>query len=215
MREPRLARFEEDLKRVPGVKGARVVGDEAPSEIHIVAVAGRSPKQVVRDVQSLAAAGFGFPIDHRIVSIVQLEDGAEHVPSSSNGASIPALRPVLERVVLATKGDEGWVKVGLKWPDDQVTEGVAAAGVSREARARAASDAVSKALDPILAPMKARMAIDQVAVSKIGVSDSVTVSVLFYEGGTVTPLVGSAIIQDDVASAAVRATLQAVNRRLR
>lgn len=210
MRDPTLTKFESDLKRVPGVKGARVVGDGTPTEIHIVAGPDRSPKQVVRDVQSLAAAGFGFPIDHRIVSIVQLE---ENQPAASNGDK--GRRPVLDRVVLASKGEDGWVKVGLRWPDGEVTEGVGTAGSSRETRARAASDAVARALEPVLGPLRKRVEIDQVAVQKIGNNDSVLVSVIHSDAGRTSTLVGSAIIYDDVASAAVRATLQAVNRLLR
>lgn len=239
MREPLLAKLEDDLIRVPGVKGARVVGEEAPTEIHIVATAERSPKQVARDVQSLAAAGFGFPIDHRIISIVQLEDGQqvdeeapknargkapvvdEHEPTEAteaaptNGHKGELHRPVLDRVVLASKGEDGWVKVGLRWPDGQTTEGAGSAGAARESRARAAADAVQRALEPVLAPLRTRIDIDQVMIQRIGQNDSVLVSVIFYENGMPSPLMGSAIINDDVASAAVRATLQAVNRRLR
>lgn len=119
MREEKLVQLEEDLQRVPGVRNARVVGVESPSEIHIVATPERSPKQVVRDVQSLASAGFGLTIDHRIVSVVQLADDAEADDPQPQGPDTPPdeQRPVLESVVLASKGTTGWVKVTLRWPD--------------------------------------------------------------------------------------------------
>src|SRR5207248_11226560 len=74
---PRLDGLEVELHKIPGVTGVRVIGDQAPSEIHIVATPGRPAKQVVRDVQSLAAAGFGMSIDHRIVSVVQLDEAPD------------------------------------------------------------------------------------------------------------------------------------------
>src|SRR3712207_4731293 len=92
----RLERLERDLRKVQGVESARVVGDEDPAEIHIVSSLTRTPKQVVRDVQSLAAARFDMPIDHRIVSVVQLDDEV-----ASPSTEVPeGGRPVLDRVVV-------------------------------------------------------------------------------------------------------------------
>jgi hypothetical protein len=231
-----LAKLEENLLRVPGVKSARVVGDDRPSEIHVVASARRSPKQVVRDVQSLAAAGFGMQIDHRIVSVVQLDESPPPPPPPPPATvdlrndrpqiepEAPSVQPepkkgerrlVLERVVLASKGDSGWVKVALRWPDGTTTDGAGAAGASREARARGAAQALLQALQPALSKTGAKLDVDQVMLQKLGTHDSVLARVVFYEQGVATPLVGSAIVHDDVASAAVRALLQAINRKLR
>src|SRR5687767_10042236 len=70
--------MERDLSRIPAVSSARIViqGDEV-HEVHIVCGTGRSPKLIGRDVQSLLAARWGVDIDHRKVSVVQLEDGEE------------------------------------------------------------------------------------------------------------------------------------------
>jgi hypothetical protein len=68
--------FEDALRLIQGVRAASVItrGDGQPTEIHVLAAPGRQPKQLVRDVQSLAMAQFDLDIDHRIVSVVQLED---------------------------------------------------------------------------------------------------------------------------------------------
>lgn len=229
MRE-QLDRLETELKRIAGVKNARIMGTETPEEIHIVASATRSPKQVVRDVQSLAAAGYGLPIDHRIVSVVQLEDSDPPPPPSTIKLDPPVdepapatvgapprhddRRPVLERVVLGTRGTAGWVEVGLKWPDGTETDGSGNAGPSRETRARGAAKAVVKALEPILSDRGVELEIDQVLIHRMESADSVFVRATFFEGGSAIPVVGSAIVHDDVASAAVRALLHAVNRKL-
>jgi hypothetical protein len=242
--DEKLTRLEQDLQRVPGIRSARIVGADVATEIHIVATHARSPKQLVRDVQSLAQAGFGLTIDHRIVSIVQLEE-SEPVPEKPAAAPEPPSetraqpsesevhrtinletdeapgdlgprphRPVLERVVFATKGTSGWVKVALRWADGEVTEGAGAAGGSREARARGATLATLNALEPVLSRMGASLEIDHVLVHRIGQTDAVLVRALFYDGTSSTPLVGSAVVQDDVATAAVRALLHAINRKL-
>jgi hypothetical protein len=256
-----LTQLERDLLRVPGVKSVRVVGDDSPTEIHIVASSKRPPKQVVRDVQSLAAAGFGMPIDHRIVSVVQLDDLPPQAPSpqapspqapspqapSPQAPSRPAPSPpapsppppptvpeavdmtphaqveeeppdhrlILERVVFASKGDSGWVKVALRWPDGTSTEGAGAAGSSREARARGAAQALLQALQPALGPVGAKLDVDQVLLQQLGTNDTVIARVVLYDHGIASPLVGSALVYDDVATAAVRAILQSINRKLR
>lgn len=203
------ADLELELKKITGVRTVRVVGDDVPVEIHVVAEKNRPPKQVVRDVQSLAAAGFGMSIDHRIVSVVQLDDDEEMQIEKADGR-----RPVLDRVVFANKGSTGWVKVALQWPDGHVTEGAASSGASREARARGAATAVQQAIAQTLSSGPV-LEVDHVMIQQVGVSESVIVRAVFSDGGQTTPLIGSAIIHDDVATAAVHALLQAVNRKLR
>jgi hypothetical protein len=212
--QERLVQLEQDLRKVQGVKSARVVGDEEPAEIHIVATLQRSPKQVVRDVQSLAAARFGMPIDHRIVSVVQLDERDGRESLEEGVAPSEGRRPLLERVVLASKADTGWVKVALRWPDGATTEGAGAAGATRETRARGATVATLQALEPALAARGARIDVDHVLIHKVGAGDSVLVRAIYRASGGPVQLVGSALVYDDVATAAVQALLQAVNRKL-
>ena len=77
-----LPELEEALRQVAGIRAASVVTgpDSVPTEIHIVANRSKGAKQVVRDVQSLALAVHGIDIDHRIVSVVQFDDG-DNVPA--------------------------------------------------------------------------------------------------------------------------------------
>jgi hypothetical protein len=200
---------------VPGIRNVSVAGDESPTEVHIVADAGRSPKQIARDVQSLAAAALGLQIDHRIVSVVQigaprpaLQDG----PRPSSGPR--GHRPLLERVVLASTTGKGWVKVALRWHEGSVTEGARMVTHTRESRARGACDATATALCSQLEGDGSLVEVEDVAISRVGATDSVVVRARYYQNGTNTDLIGSAIVRDDVATAAARALLHAVNRKL-
>lgn len=272
-----MDQLENNIKRIPGVQAATVMGGDAPSEIHIVASSTRSPKQLVRDIQSLASAGFGFSIDHRIVSIVRLEDGGtpeaprsfeeRAAPSVSEADAIPAsksppaepprpaepadpvkpagirvetappsavvnidapadgkdhvgatgqggARPILDQMIFGLKDGATWVKVALRWPDGTVTQGVSAAGEAREVRARAAGAAFLKALQPYLDSRGVRLEIEQLVLHKSGARELVLVRAIFSDKGALTPLAGSAIIHDDVATATVHALLHASNRKL-
>jgi len=202
-----ISGFQEDLKRIPGIRGARVIGDDAPTEIHIIATGDKPAKQVVRDVQSLAAAAYDLTIDHRIVSIVETSD------NGSNGHEVEP-RVVLNWLMMASQGDSSRIDVGLKWPTGETAGGAPAPSANRETRARAAAEAVAAALESTLKERNATVEVDSVVLPRIGSTDAVLVKALFREKGAVTVLLGSALIEDDVASAAARALLDACNRKL-
>jgi hypothetical protein len=88
-----VAAMERDLGRIPAVTSVRVVveADEL-QEVHIVGSAGRSPKLIGRDVQSLLAARWGIDVDHRKVSVVQLDDAEE---GAAEGVDLTAPEPPL------------------------------------------------------------------------------------------------------------------------
>ncbi|HUF33821.1 MAG TPA: hypothetical protein VMN58_11510 [Acidimicrobiales bacterium] len=87
-----LRSVERELCRIPDVRAARIVvgPDTEPVEVHILAVPGKHAKQVVRDIQSVAMASVGLEIDHRIVSVVQLEDPVVEPPASPGAPAAPA-----------------------------------------------------------------------------------------------------------------------------
>jgi hypothetical protein len=232
-----LQRLQEELQRIPAVRSARVIGNDQPTEIHIVAGPERSAKQLVRDVQSLSTAGFGMTIDHRIVSVVQLEDEdliqgnrstsieADEVPERAEvaaeeprvedvGEAEPGERPMVERIVQANAAGGGWVKVALQWPGGEITEGVGVSGASREARARGAAAALLQALRPRLEPGGARVDVEHVVLHRMGQAETVVVRATYYGRQGASALVGVALLHDDAASATVRALLHALNRKL-
>lgn len=71
-----------------------------------------------------------------------------------------------------------------------------------------------QAMKPVLEDHQSAVDVDQVVVQRIGSNDSVVVRAIFYENGTSVPVIGSALVHDDVATASVRAMLQALNRKL-
>lgn len=123
-------------------------------------------------------------------------------------------RPILEHVVCASSARNGWVKVVLRWPDGATTAGAAKASERREARAHAAAAALAKALQPALDARGARMELDHVFIHRLAGRDSVLVRGLYDAPVKRCQIAGAAVIKDDVASAAARAVLHAINRPL-
>jgi hypothetical protein len=69
MDELDLTEVEREICRLPDVSIVRLVAeaDGRISEVHVVAQQGKHPKQIVRDVQSIALASFGLEIDRRVI----------------------------------------------------------------------------------------------------------------------------------------------------
>jgi hypothetical protein len=110
---------EQTLRRIPDVTGARVVHDhDAVRELHIVARPGKHPKQLVRDVLSVAAASFGVEVDRNVVSVVQLDEagGDDQVPAVSAGQ-----RTLLSGMTLHSEQGLVTVTVSLHWRGRQAT----------------------------------------------------------------------------------------------
>jgi hypothetical protein len=71
-----VRRAENLLTSLEGILSARVVTTPLGevSEVHVLAQAGLSPKQLVRNIESALLAQLGLKIDHRKISIAQTAD---------------------------------------------------------------------------------------------------------------------------------------------
>lgn len=70
-----VIKIEELISKVPGVKAVKVVGDGTNlQEIHIITTSDKSPKQLVRDIETVVLATTGIRLDRKIISIAQVEN---------------------------------------------------------------------------------------------------------------------------------------------
>lgn len=65
--------MEEKIKTLEGVISCRITGEEEINEIHIIAQRGRDPKRIVRDVETVILVEFNTEIDHKKISIAQVD----------------------------------------------------------------------------------------------------------------------------------------------
>jgi hypothetical protein len=204
-----LEEIEESLCKIGEIKAARVVASSFGSieEIHVLALPTKPPKQLVRDIESLIMARFGIEIDHKKISIAQL--GEDVVEKGS-----PSLHPRarIDGIQTQVHGVSATVTVHLDF-EGRAIDGSASGPASQTGRlrlvAQATIDAVEKYLDHELS-----FALEDVAVCKLG-GEQVAVSCMVL----VTTLgeqafAGSALVRQNENDSIVRATLDAVNRRL-
>jgi hypothetical protein len=207
--------LERELCRLPDVSAARVVTDDIgrPTEVHILANGPKHPKQVVRDVQSVALASFGIELDRRIVSVVRLHDENDPVVADVAPVVVAAHRAVLVHVASEVTGLRSLVRVTLARGDEHAV-GFAEGSVASTARHRLVAAATVDALRQLHAAAEC-IDIDSAQTVRVGVHDVAIVTVVFVVPPTEQMVSGSAIVRDHLdADAVVRAVLDATNRRL-
>jgi hypothetical protein len=139
-----------------------------------------------------------------------LTTAVDQVPDARNSA-----RAALESVVVATKGDDGWVKLQLRLPSGEVCEGSAQAPPEGEARARGAVMALADALNDPLSRIGIALDVAEVTICSLAAERVVHLRARLYDHGAQTDVIGSAALREDFAAAGARALLQAINRKLR
>ena len=215
--------MERDLGRIPAVTLARVVveADEL-KEVHIVCGVGRSPKLVGRDVQSLLAARWGVDVDHRKVSVVQLEGGDEEeaeaiaADAEAEAAAAPAPRSRASRAtpaapvappVEAASSDEraGIASLSLSLTGTSAQASVTVAIGEREAtgtahgmpswagQRRLAALATLDALASLVPGMDG-FAVGDITTVRMGAEDVVVTTLSGWRDGAETNLAGAAPI---------------------
>lgn len=208
-----LPELEDSLRQIPGVRAASVVTgpDAIPTEVHVLALPGKAPKQVVRDVQSLAMARFDIDIDHRIVSVVQI--GEDDTP----GIAVPLLgndsesspRPSIAAIMIRTSN--GMAEVGVTLAaGDLLFEGKAEGPGSQRPRLIAAAtvDAVHELLGQ---PCEVE---SSVICNDSSREVALTVLSILVPRTGAQLLTGSALVRGDEADAVARSVLAALNRQL-
>lgn len=207
--------MERALCRIPNVTQAHVVPDETDTviELHIVATPGKHPKQVVRDVQSLAMAAFGVEVDRHVVSVVQLEDEVADPVAPEQSPAVQPARTLLAGMTLESLEGASAVSVVLR------CRGRNATGSSRRPATavglhRMAAEATLEALGQ-LHPAVEAADVDGVEVRQLGSRRVALVSVAQRSARDEDVLIGTATVRAaGELDAVARAVLDAVNRRL-
>lgn len=202
--------WEQAIKQVKSVVAARInVNDQGEiEEIHILSGSGRTPKQVVRDVESVLAAQYGLQVDHKKISVAQVGDDEEE-----NSPLVEETRPKLVGVTLRTVNGMAEVKVELLI-GEQLIEGVAKGPSSSYNKLRLFVDATIKALTPLTLD-RCIFVTEDVGIFTLAKNHVVLVSITLITSNGEQSLAGCALVRNDDREAVVKATLDAVNRKLR
>ena len=202
--------WEQAIKQIKGVIAARIkVNDQGDiEEVHILAGSERAPKQIVRDIESLLIAQFDVQIDHKKISVAQVEDDED-----GTFAIVESTRPKLVGVTLRTVNGMAEVKVELL-TGDKIIEGIAQGPSSAQNKLRLFVEATLQALSPLTLD-KFLFVTEDVGITQLAKQQIALVSITSITTTGEQSLTGCALVRNDDREAVVKATLDAVNRKLR
>lgn len=205
-----LEEIEQTLCMISEIRAARIVASSYGEiqEIHVLALPSKSPKQLVRDIESTVMARFGIEVDHKKISIAQLGEEIPEIGAPPKGAP----RARIDYVHTQISGVNATVSVNLDF-DGTSHEGTASGPASSSGRGRLVALAT---LDAVARKMGSEIgfALEDVNILQLG-QEKVAVSCVVV----VTPhgeqaYAGSALARQNENDSIVRATLDAINRKL-
>jgi len=223
------------IKSLPGVVEARIVaapGGEV-EEVHVSTTLEVRPKQTVRNVESALLAHYDLRIDHRTISVSQLDiaklEGAPLVRPVPPVHIMPVPEPEPRRDtrllyyghrVETERSNQVKHSVELEWNGERYVGEATAADLPRpklEAVATATLQAVEQAISANLVEGRraVTLSIDGVKVVEAFDRSFVLVAVHAASGRNMSRLAGTTVSDESTDRAAILATLQATDRWVR
>jgi hypothetical protein len=211
----RVEDIEAALADVGEIKAARVVAspDGVIQEIHVLALPTKQPKQLVRDIESTLMATFGIPVDHKKISIALLgRDSIKPETAETPGERSTVARPRICSINATVSGVQASASVTLDIGGTEYV-GNSSGPASQTGRLRlvalATLDAVSRYTDATIS-----FALEDVAILKLGREKVAVSCIALVSGVGEQTFSGSAMVRQNDNDSVVRATLDAINRRM-
>ncbi len=199
-------------KLINGIEGAMSskakLDDEGnPIEIHVLADKSRSAKQIARDIQSAVATRFDLEVDHRIISIAQLN--CKEIVQKN-------LRITLKGMEILSKGLDLDVKIGLCYKEKEYS------GEHRDMNTvnninRTVARATLKAVAGLIhefADKEAALVIEDIESVTLCKTKVIVVAITYVDNSGERLLVGSATDLGETKETVVEAILDAVNKNI-
>ena len=197
------------LRAVPGVADADVEPDAEGGGLGLLRLGldpGVDEVQVATKVGRMLRERFGLGVDAEKVQLI--EDAAVPGLIPMQGRS----RPAISRMQLVSAGLDVTAAVTLDFHGDAF-RGEMTATATQSGVHRAVATATLRALEQMLRG-RARFELEHVELAGAGGERTVLLSVTMVSPKGTERLSGSAAVREDVRQACIRATLDAVNRRL-
>lgn len=193
--------FQNTISKIEGIKYVKLVFDDKEiQEIHVISNAIRSPKQIVRDIESTLLAIFNYRIDRKIISIAQIDDGEKRKLG----------RIIYEGTSAFVKDNIIQCEVKLVFDEEEFSSVERAVNTSLN-RNRVVAKAAINTIENIIG-QALLFDVEDVVISQSRSTTFVTVIVDMIENSKEEKLIGTAIVRNDLNEAICKATLDAVNR---
>jgi hypothetical protein len=198
--------IESIIGRLRDVIAVSVVEDEKGDivEVHVLTSSDRSPKQVVRDVESAVMARLGIAIDHKKVSVAQV--------AGSSSPRYDHSRLKFTDVSISLNGSRTEATVRLT-KDGIMCSGSASGTPTPNGQMKLIASATLRSVEDFV-QVDSSFVLEDVVETQVGGRRAAVVLVSMMTNRGEELLTGCALIKQDVWKAVVNATLDAINRRM-
>lgn len=198
-----VAEYENIIKKIDGIINVKIIEeDNHIKEVHILANRMRSPKQIVRDIESCLIATYGFRIDRKLLSIAQIQ----------TDENLKIRRIKLDGISI--KIEENVAECTVKLDSEGNTYAITELGVKTlSSRYKLIAKSTIKAVEKIIGHA-IMFDIQDVIVNKSTDVAYANVFVNMFSKGNEELLIGASIDKNDINVAICKATLDAINRKI-
>lgn len=195
--------IEKTIEKLDSVVSCKIISDENNNfeEIHIVSNGVRTAKQLVRDTQSILIATYNIQIDHKKISIAEIQD---------DSLKRVASRLKIMSVSHDNNGQRAIVKVVLDNHRDIFENSKMGINTSRNVD-RMLVDATLRTVEDAHG-LEETFILEDIKTVNISTGKAILVVITCFNNSIEQRFCGSCLITNDYKEAVVKATLDALNR---
>ena len=192
------------LNSIKSVISSKVISDSNNEvcEIHVLSDNSRHSKQIARDIRTALLSKFNVDIDYKIISVAQID---KNVSFNSD------FRLLYEGYTNETTSDRIKIKTKLSWDNKEYfgeAEGIKSEKQSLVVAAKSTLEAIKQAIhfDCFI--------VEDIQHAIITGEDELLVAITQVNNSKEEILLGASIIENNKIDAAIKATLNAINRKI-
>ncbi|NYB75733.1 hypothetical protein HZF24_16410 [Sedimentibacter hydroxybenzoicus DSM 7310] len=192
------------LANIKSVLSCKIITDSNNNitEIHVLSDSSRHSKQIVRDIRTALLSHFNLDIDYKIISVAQVN---KNISINSD------FRLLYVGHTNETYGEKIKIIAKFTWDEKEFVgeaEGLRSEKNTLMVAALATLNAIKKAIELEC------FIVDDIQTARISGQDVLLSSITYYDRGREILLIGSSIIHNNKIDSTIKATLNAINRKI-
>ena len=192
------------LANIKSVLSCKIITDSNNNitEIHVLSDSSRHSKQIVRDIRTALLSHFNLDIDYKIISVAQVN---KNISINSD------FRLLYDGYTNENYGEKIKIIAKFTWDEKEFlgeAEGLRSEKNTLMVAALATLNAIKKAIELDC------FIVDDIQTAKVSGKDVVLSSITYFDKGREILLIGSSIINNNKIDSTIKATLNAINRKI-
>lgn len=192
------------LANIKSVMSCKIISDSNNniSEIHVLSDSSRHSKQISRDIRTALLSNFNIDVDYKIISVAQI---------NKNITINTDFRLLYEGYTNETTSERIKIRTKLTWDEKEFSgeaQGIKSEKNTLMVAALSTLDAIKKAIDLDC------FIVEDIQSAKIAGKEVILAAITQIDHGRESILIGSSIVENNKIDSSIKATLNAINRKV-